>query len=41
MESTEELGKFIRGPIGTIQGVRRTETFVNLKIVKRGHGPRN
>ena len=41
VESTEEFGKFIRGPIGTIPGVRRTETFVNLKIVKRGHGPRN
>ena len=41
VESTEELGKFIRGPIGTIPGVRRTETFVNLKVVKRGHGPRD
>jgi len=41
VESTEELGKFIRGPIGTISGVRRTETFVNLRVVKRGHGPRD
>ena len=41
VESTEELGKFIRGPIGTIPGVRRTETFVNLRVVKRGHGPRD
>jgi Lrp/AsnC family transcriptional regulator for asnA, asnC and gidA len=41
VESTEELGKFIRGPIGTIPGVRRTETFVNLRVVKRGNGPRD
>ncbi|MBM31799.1 MAG: hypothetical protein CL764_02955 [Chloroflexi bacterium] len=39
VESTEELGKFIRDSVGTIAGVRRTETFVNLKVVKRGHGP--
>ena len=41
VESTEELGKFIRGSIGTIPGVRRTETFVNLRVVKRGNGPRD
>ena len=41
VESTEELGKFIRSSVGTIPGVRRTETFVNLKVVKRGNGPRD
>ena len=41
VESTDELGKFIRSNVGTIPGVRRTETFVNLKVVKRGNGPRD
>ena len=38
LESTEKLGAFIRGEVGTIPGVRRTETFVNLSIKKRTYG---
>ncbi|MCE2463545.1 MAG: Lrp/AsnC family transcriptional regulator, partial [Dehalococcoidia bacterium] len=34
LESPERLGTFLRGQIGTIPGVRRTETFVNLSITK-------
>ena len=30
LQSAEALGIFLRTKIGTIQGVRRTETFVNL-----------
>ncbi len=36
--STEELGVFLRTKIGTIPGVTRTETFVNLSIKKRTYG---
>lgn len=36
--SSEELGNFIRHRVGVITGVRRTETFVNLVIVKKGYG---
>ena len=36
--STEELGIFLRTKIGTIPGVTRTETFVNLSIKKRTYG---
>ena len=36
LESSESLGIFLRTKVGTIPGVRRTETFVNLK--KRGYG---
>lgn len=35
LQSAEALGIFLRTKIGTIQGVRRTETFVNLDR-KRG-----
>ncbi|MFB3092705.1 MAG: Lrp/AsnC ligand binding domain-containing protein [Dehalococcoidia bacterium] len=38
MTSTEELGIFLRTKIGTIPGVTRTETFVNLTIKKRTYG---
>ena len=38
LESTEKLGTFIRGKVGTISGVTRTETFVNLAIKKRTYG---
>ncbi len=34
----EELGVFLRTKVGTIAGVRRTETFVNLSNKKRGNG---
>ena len=37
LPSPEELGVFLRTRIGTIPGVRRTETFVNLSVMKRGH----
>ena len=36
--SSEELGNFLRHRVGVIAGVRRTETFVNLVIVKKGYG---
>ena len=36
--SSEELGNFLRHRVGVINGVRRTETFVNLVIVKKGYG---
>ncbi len=36
--SSEELGAFLRSTVGTIKGVRRTETFVNLSIRKRTYG---
>ena len=36
--SSEDLGALLRGKIGSIHGVRRTETFVNLAIKKRGYG---
>jgi Lrp/AsnC family transcriptional regulator for asnA, asnC and gidA len=36
--SSEELGNFLRHSVGVITGVRRTETFVNLVIVKKGYG---
>ncbi len=34
MESTEDLGVFLRTKIGSIPGITRTETFVNLTIKK-------
>ena len=37
LPSPEELGVFLRTRIGTIPGVRRTETFGNLSVMKRGH----
>jgi len=38
LESPERLGTFLRTRVGTIPGVRRTETFVNLAIKKRTYG---
>ena len=38
VESPERLGAFLRGKVGTISGVRRTETFVSLSIKKRTYG---
>ncbi len=38
LESAESLGQFLRTKIGTIEGVQRTETFVNLSIKKRTYG---
>jgi Lrp/AsnC family transcriptional regulator for asnA, asnC and gidA len=38
VESPERLGTFLRSKVGTIPGVRRTETFVNLTIKKRTYG---
>ena len=34
----QALGAFLREEVGTITGVRRTETFVNLSIMKRQYG---
>ena len=38
LESAESLGNFLRAKIGIIEGVQRTETFVNLSIKKRTYG---
>ena len=38
LHSSETLGVFLRTKVGTIPGVRRTETFVNLAVRKRGYG---
>ena len=38
LESAESLGDFLRTKIGDIEGVQRTETFVNLSIKKRTYG---
>ena len=38
LESSTILGIFLRTKIGTIPGVRRTETFVNLAVKKRWYG---
>ena len=38
LQSAEALGIFLRTKVGTIPGVRRTETFVNLAVKKRGYG---
>lgn len=35
LETSQDLGIFLRTKVGTIQGVRRTETFVNLMVKKR------
>jgi len=36
--STEELGNLLRTSISTAPGIKRSETFVNLAIRKRGFG---
>ena len=38
LESAESLGNFLRTKVGVIDGVQRTETFVNLSIKKRTYG---
>ena len=38
VSSSEQLGKFIRSSLGTISGVNRTESFVNLNIRKGAYG---
>jgi Lrp/AsnC family transcriptional regulator for asnA, asnC and gidA len=38
LHSSEGLGLFLRTKVGVIPGVRRTETFVNLGVKKRGYG---
>jgi Lrp/AsnC family transcriptional regulator for asnA, asnC and gidA len=38
LESAEALGTFLRTKVGIIEGVHRTETFVNLSIKKRTYG---
>ncbi len=37
VQSSEALGIFLRTKVGTIPGVRRTETFVNLSVRRRGN----
>ena len=38
LESPEQLWSFLRNNVGTIDGVRRVETLVNLSIKKRTYG---
>ena len=38
LESSERLGEFLHTSIAAIDGVQRTETFVNLGIKKRTYG---
>ncbi len=38
LPSSEELGNFLKSRVGTISGVRRTETFVSLSVRKRDYG---
>ncbi len=38
LQNSEALGRFLREQVGTIRGVRRTETFVNLEVLKRNTG---
>ncbi|MCI0440059.1 MAG: Lrp/AsnC family transcriptional regulator [Chloroflexi bacterium] len=38
LRGSEELSAFLRQKVGTIPGVRRLETFVNLGIRKRHYG---
>ena len=38
LESSATLGIFLRTKVGTIPGVRRTETFVSLAVKKRWYG---
>ena len=37
-DTAENLGSFLRERVGVINGVQRTETFVNLSIKKRTSG---
>ena len=38
LESAEGLGDFLRTKVGKLEGVQRTETFVNLSMKKRTSG---
>ncbi len=38
LPNAEALGTFLREKVGTITGVRRTETFVSLAVKKREYG---
>ena len=38
LQSGEALGIFLRTKVGTLPGVQRTETFVNLSVKKRWYG---
>ncbi|MBI4339470.1 MAG: Lrp/AsnC family transcriptional regulator [Chloroflexi bacterium] len=38
LPSSEALGNFLRRKVGMTPGIRRTETFVNLAIRKKGFG---
>ena len=38
LPSSEDLGNFLKSEVGTIAGVRRTETFVSLTVRKRNYG---
>ena len=38
LPNSEELGNFLRRKVGITPGIRRTETFVNLAIRKKGYG---
>ncbi|MBM3945232.1 MAG: Lrp/AsnC family transcriptional regulator, partial [SAR202 cluster bacterium] len=38
LPSSEALGVFLRTKVGTIPGVRRSETFINLANKKRAYG---
>ena len=39
LESTAALAAFLHRKIGTVEGVRRTETFISLDTRKRAPGP--
>jgi Lrp/AsnC family transcriptional regulator for asnA, asnC and gidA len=38
LPSSEALGVFLKSKVGTIKGVQRSETFINLASKKRGYG---
>ena len=38
MSSSKDLGQFLRKKVGATEGIRRTETFVHVDIVKKGYG---
>ena len=38
LKDAESLGRFLRDEVGAIDGVRRTETFVALQVMKREFG---
>jgi Lrp/AsnC family transcriptional regulator for asnA, asnC and gidA len=39
LESSEALAAFLHHRVGTVEGVRQTETFVSLETRKRSAGP--